>query len=88
MNWQQTLQEIKGAYKWEEINDHSRRVVLRMSECGSGNGTDCEPDPAMLSWARETGRSIRKQWPGVRVTLDTIDEWVCVEVEIDKEKEE
>ena len=40
-------------------------------------------DPAM-----QVGRSIRKQWPGVRVTLDTIDEWVCVEVEIDKEKEE
>jgi hypothetical protein len=36
----------------------------------------------------QVGRSIRKQWPGVRVTLDTIDEWVCVEVEIDKEKEE
>ena len=86
MNWQQTLQEIKGAYPWEEIKDYPRSVELHMSQRGNGNGTDCEPDPAMLDWARDVRRSLREQWPSVRVTLDTIDEWVCVEVRIEKEE--
>ena len=60
---------------------------LTATERGSGNGTDCELDPFVVSQAKEMRREIKKRWPESKCGLEAVDEWVIIEVSFPRKKE-
>ena len=78
-----TLREIEtylNKIGWS--TDSIDATYLNVSERGSGNGTDCEVDPAVAAAAREIRTEIRQRWPNTKCTLEAVDEWVHISIKL------
>lgn len=81
----QTLQDIEQYLSragWTDAEINSEYNELHVSERGSGNGTDCEVDPATYKAAKSLRSEILERWPEVKCSIDTCDEWVYIDIRI------
>lgn len=62
--------------------DDSTATSVSVSERGCGNGTDCEPDRAVIAAAKEIRKELRERWPTAKCGLDVCDEWVIIDVSL------
>ena len=78
-----TLEEIETYLNkkgWS--TDDSTATSVSVSERGCGNGTDCIPDPAVVTSAKEIRKEIRERWPNAKCSLERCDEWIHIDVSL------